>query len=304
MNTGVPAVLGPIAHSARDLTLLSRATRDQKPWLGDPAVIPFIFEQGVSTRRPVIGLITQSGLTPQPPVRRAIQAARAKLESAGFIVKDFVPPDFMEIRNITKQLFTLDGLSYAREQLQKAGEPVVPSVEKIKFWEIPPKTFEDAWAWNAKKGAMQKAMLDKWQEAEIDVILAPAGPFAAALPGDWIWDAYTVAWNAVDVSEASYLAASDDIDIFQYPAVIIPFTKVDPEKDLKDDDFVAMSEEDASVQASCESLYLLINHQLNEADDPKVFAGAPVALQIVGPRLGDEQLLADVETIDAILNCQ
>jgi len=31
-------------------------------------------------------------------------------------------------------------------------------------------------------------------------------------------------------------------------------------------------------------------------------AGAPVALQLVGPRLSDEQLLQDVEDIDAILN--
>lgn len=31
-------------------------------------------------------------------------------------------------------------------------------------------------------------------------------------------------------------------------------------------------------------------------------AGAPVAIQLVGPRLGDEQLLQDVEDIDAILN--
>jgi amidase len=30
--------------------------------------------------------------------------------------------------------------------------------------------------------------------------------------------------------------------------------------------------------------------------------GAPVALQIVGPKWGDEQLLRDVETIDAVLN--
>lgn len=31
-------------------------------------------------------------------------------------------------------------------------------------------------------------------------------------------------------------------------------------------------------------------------------AGAPVALQVVGPRLGDEQLLKDVEMIDEVLN--
>jgi amidase len=37
-------------------------------------------------------------------------------------------------------------------------------------------------------------------------------------------------------------------------------------------------------------------------DDPELMAGAPVALQLIGPRLGDEQLLRDVEMIDAVLN--
>lgn len=31
-------------------------------------------------------------------------------------------------------------------------------------------------------------------------------------------------------------------------------------------------------------------------------AGAPAALQIVGPKWGDAQLLKDVEVIDAVLN--
>jgi len=31
-------------------------------------------------------------------------------------------------------------------------------------------------------------------------------------------------------------------------------------------------------------------------------AGAPVALQLVGPRLGDAQLLKDAELIDRVLN--
>jgi amidase len=29
-------------------------------------------------------------------------------------------------------------------------------------------------------------------------------------------------------------------------------------------------------------------------------AGAPVAIQLIGPRLGDEQLLKDVETLDSV----
>ncbi|EXJ91388.1 hypothetical protein A1O1_04500 [Capronia coronata CBS 617.96] len=269
-NTGVPAVCGPLGHSARDLAFLTRVVRNAKPWKFDPAVIPKVMEFGAESRKPIIGVIHQSGTTPHPPVRRAIREAANKLSEAGFVVKDFVPPDFNEIRKVTKELFTLDALSYPRGQLEKAGEPVVPSVQKIGFWDIPRKTHEEAWALNAKKLALQKEMLDRWQEAGINVVLAPAGPHTAVLPGDWTTDMYTVAWNAMD-----------------YPAVIIPFTKADPALDPKDKIFVPMHELDEQIQ----SLY-----------DPQRMAGAPVAVQLVGPRLDDEQLLKDVQAIDAILN--
>ncbi|KAL2421626.1 Amidase [Exophiala dermatitidis] len=268
-NTGVPAVCGPLGHSARDLALLTRVVRDARPWTFDPAVIPRIMEIGAETRKPVVGVIHKSGTTPHPPVRRAVREAADKLSAAGIVVKDFVPPDFNEIRMVTKELFTLDALSYPRGQLEKAGEPVVPSVEKIGFWSIPRKTHEEAWALNAKKLALQKEMLDRWQKAGIDIVLAPAGPHTAVLPGDWTVDMYTVAWNAMD-----------------YPAVVIPFTKADPALDPKDEEFVPLHELDEKIQ----SLY-----------DPQLMAGAPVALQLVGPRLGDEQLLNDVQTIETIL---
>lgn len=199
-NTGIPAVLGPIAHSARDLSLLTRVARAAKPWQFDPAIVPDIMERETLKRKPVIGVIRQSGLTPHPPIRRGINEAVEKLIAAGFEVKDFVPPDFLDIRAISRQLFTLDGLSYPRQELAKTGEPVVPSVQKIGFWDIPPKTMEENWEWNTKKGQIQKDMLDRWHEAGIDVVLAPAGPHTAVPAGTWTSDIYTVAWNTVDVS--------------------------------------------------------------------------------------------------------
>jgi hypothetical protein len=39
--------------------------------------------------------------------------------------------------------------------------------------------------------------------------------------------------------------------------VITPFAKVDPDKDLKDEHFVVMTEADAAVQALCESRSML-----------------------------------------------
>ena len=256
----------------RDLKLFTSVVRSAKPWQFDPAVIPSIMENtpSIPTRKPVIGIIHQSGLTPHPPVRRAIREAQAKLAAAGYQTVDFTPPDFGEIRNITSQLFTVDGLSYPRRELSKVGEPVVPSVHNIGFWNMPAKTHEEMWEWNTKKGGMQKEMLDAWQTAGIDLVLAPAGPHTAVKPNHWMSDMYTVAWNAVD-----------------YPAVIIPFTNADPALDPTDQTFKPMNDLDAQIQA----LY-----------DPETMAGAPVALQFVAPRLEDAALLRDVEILDQLLN--
>ncbi|XDG05730.1 hypothetical protein ABKA04_005345 [Annulohypoxylon sp. FPYF3050] len=269
-NTGIPAVTGPLGHSVRDLDLFTSIVRAAKPWSFDPAVIPNIMELDTSPRKPVVGVIYESGLTPHPPVRRAMREAVSKLKAAGFEIRDFSPPDFIGIRDISEQLFTLDGLSYPKQEFAKSGEPVVPSVMKIGFWDIPPKTQEEAWSWNTKKGQIQKDMLDEWQRVGCDVVLVPAGPHTAVLPGDWTSDIYTVAWNVCD-----------------YPAIIVPFTHADPALDPKDASFIPKHVADQKNQ----DMY-----------NPELFKGAPVALQIVGPRLGDKQLLKDVEMLDSILN--
>ncbi|EKD21267.1 uncharacterized protein L3040_000693 [Drepanopeziza brunnea f. sp. 'multigermtubi'] len=270
VNTGIGATLGPLAQSVRDLTLFTRVVRDAKPWLVDPAVVPNVFEKGTVARKPVVGVIYQSGLTPHPPIRRALREAVAKLKVAGYEVKEFIPPDFSAMREVTRQLFTLDALSYQKGEMAKAGEPAVQSVHDIGLLSLPVKTQEQTWELNTKRLTFCKQMLDCWQEAQIDVVLSPVGPHTAVLPGQWDLDPYTVAWNAVD-----------------YPSVIIPFTHADPALDPKDTNFVPLSPNDV----------------INEAKyDPKLLAGAPCAIQITAVKWGDEQLLQDAETIDAVLN--
>ncbi|KAK4938223.1 hypothetical protein LTR10_021296 [Elasticomyces elasticus] len=271
MNTGIPAVCGPMGHSMRDLILWHRVVRDAKPWLYDPSLVPEQTKSDVSDRRPVVGVFFQSGgLKPHPPVIRAINEAVEKLKAAGFEIKEFTPPDFTEMRDISHELLSLDGLSYAKGEMEKAGEPPVESVLKSGFWDRSRKTWEEAWVFNSKKIAWQKQMLDAWQKANVDVVLGPAGPHTAVTPDTWTNFSYTVAWNAVD-----------------YPAAIIPFTTVDTEKDPRDTSFTPQSELDKDNEAMYDAQHM---------------AGAPVALQLAGPRLADEQFLKDVEKIDSVLN--
>lgn len=191
------------------MKLLTEVIRAAQPWLFDPAVIPGVMESPIPSlgRRPVVGILHQSGVTPHPPVRRALREAQLKVEAAGYEVRDFTPicPDFREIREISSQLFTVDGSSYPRRELAKAGEPVVPSVIKFGFFDMPRKTHEEMWQWNTKKGAMQKKMLDAWQQLGIDVLIAPAAPHTPITPDNCTSELYTVAWNAVDVRNEPFI---------------------------------------------------------------------------------------------------
>jgi amidase len=96
-------------------------------------------------------------------------------------------------------------------------------------------------------------MLDRWQEAKVDVVLCPAGPHTAVLPGEWNMDTYTVVWNAMDVR---YLLPVMSFIILtlvlpQYPAAIIPFTKADPIIDVKDSSFAPLNSVDAKNESKC-----------------------------------------------------
>ena len=48
--------------------------------------------------------------------------------------------------------------------------------------------------------------------------------------------------------------------------------------------------------------FFVLSPLTDPADDPYLMNGAPVALQLVGPRLGDRQLLKDAELLDKVLN--
>lgn len=85
----------------------------------------------------------------------------------------------------------------------------------------------------------------------------------------------------------------------------MPFSHADPEKDPIDGNFKPLHEADAKNQAMC--TYNIMDRSVYTdflLDDPALFKGAPVAVQIVGPRLGDAQLLRDTELIDTVLNAE
>lgn len=73
-----------------------------------------------------------------------------KLQAAKHSVIVFLPSDYWVIKEVTKQLFILDGMSYAKRDLERVGEPLVSRVRDIGLWDRLRNTFEDGGEWISK----------------------------------------------------------------------------------------------------------------------------------------------------------
>jgi amidase len=97
---GVKAVAGPMVTSIRDAQMFMKTIVQAQPWKYDSAVNRTVFQglQVPAKDEVVIGYLENDGVfTPHPPVRRAIQEAVTKLESAGVKLVPITLPDISKM---------------------------------------------------------------------------------------------------------------------------------------------------------------------------------------------------------------
>ena len=86
--------VGPMCGSARDMEMLIKAVQDTKPWLKDPKMLPIPLQvPDVSQKRLRVGIMIHDGVVlPHPPVLRALNLVREKLEASDEVeVVEYVP---------------------------------------------------------------------------------------------------------------------------------------------------------------------------------------------------------------------
>jgi amidase len=82
---GSGSSIGPMAHSLRDLQLIAKVLIDDEPWLRDAAVVEKPWIEAQAKSKFVIGLIEWDEVVmPHPPIQRAVQLSKAKIEAAGY----------------------------------------------------------------------------------------------------------------------------------------------------------------------------------------------------------------------------
>lgn len=93
-------------------------------------------------------------------------------------------------------------------------------------------------------------------------------------------------WNALD-----------------YPALVIPVSKVNPSLDFKRlrQDFLSKSDKENYDLCTCLEAVHMFSSNVGSIDDVDTFRNAPIGIQIVGRTLEEEAVIGMAEIVDAAL---
>ncbi|EGN91867.1 hypothetical protein SERLA73DRAFT_118072 [Serpula lacrymans var. lacrymans S7.3] len=271
---GILASTGPMCRSARDMRFFLNAVFGARPSLLDPNLIPVpLSNPDLSQRKLRVGIMMHDGVVmPHPPMLRALELVKAKLQAAPNIeVVDYIPFDHDQGYSLTREMYYEDNGDTLRRLLAEGGEDILPLTE----WVIsPPHTkghnAVEMWELHDKRDKYRRSYSDYWQVYGLDVLVCPPFPGTANRHDTARYWGYTAIWNILD-----------------YPGVVFPTgLKADPSIDITRDGVKPMSQADEYNQA----LY-----------DPEIFTGAPICLQVIARRFNDGLALAAQEIIERII---
>ncbi|KAJ6128877.1 hypothetical protein N7471_010094 [Penicillium samsonianum] len=275
------SVIGPIAPTARSLTLLFKAVLGQEPWLYDPLALELPWRDdvvretraliekardGVSTL--AFGIMKYDGMAlVHPPIARGLRIVEKTLQRLGHRVVEWKPPSHGTSFELFAKVCNMDGGADLKYHLGLSGEPRAPQVLGAET--SVQMTASEIAALNVAKREYQKQYMDYWSSTvevtgtgrPVDAFFCPLAPHAAVLPNEFKSVGYTTFVNVLD-----------------YTSLAIPVTFADKKID---------------VRSAVESLNGSDHIQWDY--DAEAYDGAPVGVQLVGRRLQEEKMLTLAE---------
>ncbi|KAI0793475.1 general amidase [Abortiporus biennis] len=284
----IATIAGPMSTSLSGIKVFMKSILDTKPWLKDPNTIGKPWDENAyqlsdhgEDKQLCFGVIWDDGIfKPHPPVIRALQTIKQALEKAGHKVIDWVPYKHSELCANARSIFLSDGGADYQAALT-SGEPMINSMKidadpsDIPLFRRPrePLSAYQLWQLHKERRELRKEYFDRWQSTAsitgtgrpVDAILAPVSPYAAVPHGEKRGAVYTIIWNTLDC-----------------PALVIPVTTVDADRDVKQPPHEFRSPDDKAIY----DLY-----------EPSTFDGLPVGVQLVGYRHEEEATIGMGEIV-------
>lgn len=280
----VPSSVGPMARNLSSITYVMRSLIDAKPWEFDARCSPIPWREDAyksCLSRPLtIGVLLDDGVVrPHPPITRVLTTLVHALKAAGHDVIDWDASYHPECIEVIDAFYSADGGEDIRTDVNAAGEPYIPHVERLVNRGKAISVYE-YWQLNKRKWALQQAYLEKWKNIKspatgrtADVIIMPPMPHPSVPHGGCRWVGYTKVWNVLD-----------------YSALVEPAGKVVSADIDSKWDFEPRNEMDA---------WNMDLWRKNKAVMAQM--GLPLGVQIIGKKLEEEKVLAAGKVIDDLL---
>ncbi|KAF2845223.1 amidase [Plenodomus tracheiphilus IPT5] len=279
-KVGIPASAGPLAHSMRDIELLLTAVAAQKPWTVDPDVVPAPWSFVTAAKRKLrIGVVRRDGvIDPHPPIARLLDEVKGKLQAAGVeVVEMDITRLFSQCQSLANAMFGVEGGNAMFDLIEATGEPLSPWLS-TRLRRKPPMELPRVQALHGRREKLQREFLRIWKDAhgEIDAFICPVAPHPVPPIDRYNGVSYTSSFVLLD-----------------YPAGTVPvrtFTKDD------------MAGEMPATKPI--SNWDKANRELWTNFDRSVYLDTPLCVQVVAPKLHEEQLVSAMTTIDEVLRAK
>jgi amidase len=272
----IPTVVGILARSLETIHFVFESLLSTEPWLRNPEVLPIPFRASIHDEysKLAVGIFPSDGIVkPHPPVSRAIEMVKEALEAHGHQTIQWEPPNHKESAFLHPAFTEADGAVDVMERTALSGEPLVPEIQD-EFTDAPdPIPVTEYYNLTMRLQDFRAAYAAYWASTQsqtstgraVDAFVMPVAPHAAPRPGKIYHYTYTSIINTLD-----------------YCSVVIPVTTANRRLDAAEKHYRPLNE---------------VDRQTWEAYEPEKYDGAPVAVQIVGGRLNEENLLAVAKAV-------
>ncbi|EGE85958.1 fatty-acid amide hydrolase [Blastomyces dermatitidis ATCC 18188] len=294
-RVGLQPVAGPIARSMADIDALMREIVPRAELYGEDCIPG---QWGVSEtqrsltqpRKFTIGILPSDGrIRPLPPIAKVLnEVAQALRKVPGVEVVEIpIPAVLGDCQRVANELMGLDGAGGMADILESTSEPLIPWLQ-TRFKRGTPRTLAQAYASQGRRSEIEKEMMKMWtlssssdsglqsRMRKVDAIIHPIAPHPIPEHDRYNAVGYTSSWVLLD-----------------YAAGAVPVRKF-TEADLE-----LGKEMDGKVLSNWDKR----NRELWNSNtvDRRVYLDSPLSIQVITPRLHDNDLFEAMCIIDSAI---
>lgn len=304
---GIKTTAGPMARCVEDLEIISRGILGISDDYNEVAPTPW--KDAELPKRLRFGYYTDDGFVKASPAnKRAVLETVKALQEQGHECVEFKIPDPTRPLEVFVAITTSDGYKTLEAHtgpdpkesnlfLATLGPKLPGLIRSIGLWlmkyvigdhvSIPivaasrAKSVKEYWEWTAKRDDYRRLFYDEaWTKQQFDGIIAPVQAMPSIPHGG--------------CAHLSPLAAATILyNVLNYPAGVVPVTRVDPAKDQLTQEWQHLhgaKAVESMIYKGCKPTY-----------NPEAMRGIPVGVQVVGKPWEDEKVIGMMRVVDVAL---